>query len=111
MATYDDFLKIDIRVGQVVQVDDFPEAHKPAYKLTIDFGPEIGTKMSSGQFVGAYPEKRDLIGKLVLGVVNLTPKKVGPFVSETLTLGVSDGKGSWILVSPERQVGPGLKMQ
>ena len=78
MATIDDFQKLDIRVGKIVSADDFPEAKKPAYKLKIDFGPEIGIKNSSAQIVALY-KKEDLMGKLVLGVVNFPPRKIGPF--------------------------------
>lgn len=98
-ATFDDFLKLDIRVGRVVEVVDFPEARKPSYKLTIDFGPEIGIKKSSGQFV-KHHTKEELMGKLVLGVVNFPPRQIGPFISETLTLGVPDEEGAAIIISP-----------
>lgn len=101
MATYDDFSKVDIRVGKIVAVDDFPEARKPAYKLTIDFGLEIGTKRSSAQLVKHYT-KEELIGKKVLGVVNFPPRQIGPFVSEVLTLGVPDGDHECILVVPDK---------
>ncbi len=101
MATHDDFSKLDIRVGKIVAVDDFPEARKPAYKLTIDFGPEIGTKRSSAQLV-TYYKKEELIGKKVLGVVNFPPRQIGPFVSEVLTLGVPDGEHECILIVPDQ---------
>lgn len=101
MATYDDFVKLDIRVGKVTAVDDFPEAKKPAYKLTIDFGEEIGIKHSSVQVVKHY-KKEELLGKLVLGVVNFPPRQIGPFVSETLTLGVPDTNHDCILISPDK---------
>lgn len=100
MVTYDDFSKIDIRVGIIVGVEDFPEARKPAYKLTIDFGTEIGTKRSSAQLVKYY-KKEDLVGKKVLGVVNFPPRQIGPFLSEVLTLGVPDGDHECILVVPD----------
>ena len=87
MASYDDFLKLDIRVGKILTVEDFPEARKPSYKLTINFGSDIGIKKSSGQFVKNH-SKEELVGKLVLGVVNFPPRQIGPFISETLTLGV-----------------------
>ncbi len=101
MATYDDFVKLDIRVGKIVSVEDFPEAKKPAYKLTIDFGPEIGTKRSSAQLVKYY-KKDELIGKKVLGVVNFPIKQIGPFLSEALTLGVPDEDHECVLVSPDK---------
>lgn len=100
MATIEDFQKLDIRTGRIVEVNDFPEAKKPAYKLKIDFGPEIGIKNSSVQIVALY-KKEELIGKLVLGVVNFPPRKIGPFESEVLTLGVPDADGKVILITPD----------
>ncbi len=109
MATIDDFQKLDIRVGRIVSCDLFPEARKPAYKLTIDFGPETGTKQSSAQITENYrPE--DLVGKLVLCVVNFPPRQIGPFISEVLTLGVPDEKGNVVLVHPGMDVPVGGKM-
>ncbi len=102
MATYDDFLKLDVRVGIITAVDDFPEARKPAYKLTIDFGPEIGVKRSSAQLVKHYT-KDALKGKKVLGVVNFPPRQIGPFLSEVLTLGVPDGDHECILIVPDKE--------
>lgn len=96
---YDDFAKVDIRVGKVVTVEDFPEARKPAYKLTIDFGSEIGIKKSSAQ-VKKYYTKETLMNKIVLGVVNFPPKQIGPFMSECLTLGVPDEEGQCVLIGP-----------
>jgi len=101
MPTIDDFLKLDIRVGRIVEVEDFPEARKPAYKLKIDFGARIGARRSSVQIVPRY-RKEELVGKLVLGVVNFPPRRIGPFESEVLTLGVPDGEGNVILVVPEK---------
>lgn len=101
MATIDDFQKLDIRVGKVIEVNDFPEAKKPAYKLRIDFGPEIGVKNSSVQIVALY-KKEELLGKLVLAVVNFPPRKIGPFESEVLTLGVPDQDEKVILITPDR---------
>jgi tRNA-binding protein len=98
--TYDDFVKIDIRAGTIVQVESFPEARKPAYKLVIDFGPEVGMKKSSAQITEHYPNKEELVGKQVLAVVNFPPKQIGPFISEVLTLGVADPSGKVILVQP-----------
>lgn len=102
MATIDDFQKLDIRVGKIISVDDFPEAKKPAYKLTIDFGQEIGIKHSSVQIVQRYA-KDDLIGKLVLGVVNFPPRQIGPFTSEVLTLGVPDIDKNCVLITPDKE--------
>ena len=103
MATIDDFDKLDIRVGKVISVEDFPEARKPAYKLTIDFGPEIGIKKSSAQIVDRY-KKEDLVGRFVMGVVNFPPRQIGPFKSETLTLGVPDENGKVVLIKPDVDV-------
>ncbi|MBI4129813.1 tRNA-binding protein [Candidatus Roizmanbacteria bacterium] len=103
MATYDDFTKLDIRVGKILNVEDFPEARKPAYKLTIDFGDEIGKKQSSAQLVTHY-KKEELVGKLVLGVVNFPPRQIGPFSSECLTLGVPDANHECILITPDKTV-------
>lgn len=101
MATIDDFQKLDIRVGKVIEASDFPEAKKPAYKLKIDFGAEIGIKNSSVQIVALY-SKDELVGRLVLGVVNFPPRKIGPFESEILTLGVPDKDGNVILITPDK---------
>lgn len=100
MATFDDFLKLDIRVGRIVDAREFPEARKPAYKLAIDFGPDVGIKGSSAQIVARYSTD-ELVGKLVLGVVNFPPRRIGPFESEVLTLGVPDGEGRVMLVAPD----------
>lgn len=97
--TINDFETVDIRVGRVINAEEFPEALKPAYKLTIDFGDQIGIKKSSAQVTTHYSVS-DLAGRLVLGVVNLPPRQVGPFVSEVLTLGVPDADGNVILIEP-----------
>jgi tRNA-binding protein len=102
VISYADFNKVDIRVGRVVQVDGFPEARKPAYKLLIDFAGEIGVKTSSAQATALYT-KEALLGRLVLAVVNFPPKQIGPMMSEVLTLGVPDGRGNVVLVVPERE--------
>ncbi len=109
MATIDDFLKLDIRVGKVLSAEDFPEARKPAYKLTIDFGAEVGIKKSSVQIVENY-KKEDLINRLVLGVVNFPPRQIGPFTSETLTLGVPDAEAKVVLIQPDIDVPIGGKL-
>jgi tRNA-binding protein len=100
MATYEDFVKLDIRIGKILEVTDFPEARKPSYILTIDFGDEVGIKKSSAQLVKYY-KKEDLIGKKVLGVVNFPPKQIGPFFSESLTLGVPDPEHECVLIVPD----------
>ena len=101
--TFDDFLKVDIRVGRIVAVEPFPQARKPAFKLTVDFGPEIGTKRSSAQItVNHSPE--DLVGSLVMAVVNFPPRQIGPMMSEVLTLGVLDADGEVMLIAPDRAV-------
>lgn len=107
--TYDDFVKVDIRVGKVMVAEDFPEAHKPAYKLTIDFGPEIGIKMSSAQITEKY-EKEDLMGEYVIAVINFPPKRIGPFKSEVLTLGFADSNGQVVLAKPDMKVPIGAKL-
>jgi tRNA-binding protein len=99
MISYEDFTKVDIRVGRVVEIQEFPEARKPAYQFTIDFGSEIGLKRSSAQAVGAHT-KEELLGKLVCCVVNFPPKKVANFESEVLTLGFKNAKGDgWVLIT------------
>lgn len=103
MATIDDFGKLDIRVGRIVDVQDFPEARKPAYKLAVDFGPEIGVKKSSAQIVANYT-KEELSGRSVLAVVNFPPRQIGTFMSEVLTLGVPDAAGQVVLVQPATDV-------
>jgi tRNA-binding protein len=109
IITYQDFEKVDIRVGKIFQVEDFPQARKPAYKLTIDFGPDIGIKRSSAQLTRHYT-KEELVGKLVIAVVNFPPKRIGPFLSEVLTLGLPDGHGNVVLLSPTRNVPLGGRM-
>ncbi len=101
--TFEDFEKVDIRVGRIVRADPFPEARKPAYKLLIDFGSEIGVKKSSAQLT-TYYQREELEGRLVLGVVNFPPRQIGPFMSEVLTLGVPGAEGGVVLIVPERGV-------
>jgi tRNA-binding protein len=107
--SYADFERVDIRVGRVVSVDDFPAARKPAIKLTIDFGADIGVKKSSAQATKHYTREQ-LLGRLVVAVVNFPPKQIGPFMSEVLTLGVPDGEGDVVLLVPERDVPIGGRM-
>ena len=109
MITFSDFERVDIRVGLIVRAEAFPEARKPAYKLTIDFGPEIGTKKSSAQLTRHY-QPEALEGRRVLAVVNFPPRQIGPFMSEVLTLGVPDADGSVVLVVPDKPVPLGGKL-
>src|SRR3989344_3090578 len=106
---YDAFAAVDMRVGRIVEVEEFPEARKPAWKLTVDFGSEIGKKRSSAQIVALYT-KEDLLDRLVIGVVNFAPKKIGPFLSECLVCGVSDDQGRVVLLTPEREAPLGAKV-
>ena len=100
--TYEDFAKLDVRVGRVVAVEDFPQARKPAWKLRIDFGP-LGVKSSSAQLTLHYG-KDDLVGKLVLGVVNFPPRQIANYFSEVLTLGIEVAPGDIVLIHPDRDV-------
>ncbi len=107
--SYAEFERVDIRIGRIVEVLDFPEARKPAYKLRIDFGPALGIKKSSAQATKHYV-KTDLLNRLVVAVVNFPPKQIGPYMSEVLTLGVPDGEGAVVLLTPERDVPLGGRM-
>lgn len=107
--TYDAFEAVDIRVGTVVEARPFPEARKPAIKLTIDFGPEIGVKKSSAQLTVHYRPDQ-LIGRQVCAVVNFPPRQIGPFISEVLTLGMPDEDGAVVLVRPDLRVPNGGKL-
>lgn len=107
--SFDEFMAVDIRVGTVVAVEDFPQAKKPAWKLTVDFGPEIGVRRSSAQITVHYG-KEDLLGRQVLGVVNFPPRQIGPFMSEVLVLGLHDEAGAVVVIGPERAVPNGARM-
>lgn len=107
--SFDDFLAVDIRVGTIIVAEDFPEARKPAYKLQIDFGDEIGVKKSSAQITDHYSTD-DLVGRQVIAVVNFPPRQIGPVRSEVLTLGLSDEGGRIVLLAPDQTVPNGQKM-
>lgn len=106
---FNDFLKVDIRVGKIISAEEFPEARNPAYKLKIDFGDEIGIKKTSAQITQNY-KLDDLHGKLIAGVVNFPPKQIGPFMSEVLVLGFTDDNDYVTLVSPDKNVPIGGKL-
>jgi len=109
MISFEDFEKVDVRVGRIVRAETFPEARKPAYKLLIDFGAEIGQRRSSAQLTIHYT-REELIGRLVLAVVNFPPRQIGPFMSDVLTLGVPDEHGAVVLISPDTEVPIGARL-
>jgi tRNA-binding protein len=108
-VTYDDFARLDIRVGTVTRAEPFPEARKPAVKLWVDYGPDIGVKKSSAQITAHY-QLETLVGRQVLGVVNFPPRQIGPFRSEALVLGLHDAVGRVVLIGPDQPVPNGEKM-
>ena len=110
MIDVDDFLRVDIRVGTVLRAEPFPEARKPAIKMWIDFGPEIGERTSSAQ-VAAHYAPETLVGRQVVGVVNFPPRQIGRFLSEVLVLGLADAEGAIVLLAPDRPVPDGERMQ
>ncbi|MEM7298544.1 MAG: tRNA-binding protein [Bacteroidota bacterium] len=109
MIQWSDFEKVDMRVGTIIGIEDFPEARKPAYKLTIDFGPEIGIKKSSAQITTLYNKKR-LKNEQVIAVVNFPPKQIGPFISECLVMGIYNENNDVVLIRPQRETMNGAKV-
>jgi len=109
LINFDDFLKVDIRSGTIVEAEPYPEARKPAYKLKIDFGDKIGVKRSSAQITHYY-KPEELVGRQVMAVVNFPPRQIGKFMSEVLTLGVDDGHGNVVLLKPDQDVPNGFRM-
>jgi tRNA-binding protein len=109
MISWDDFEKIEIRTGTIIEVTDFPKARKPAYRLTIDFGADTGIKKSSAQ-ITAYYNKKDLLNRQIIAVVNFPPKQISNFISECLVLGVYDENNEVILLQPERTLQNGMKI-
>ena len=109
MITWDDFEKVELRIGTIIEVMDFPEARKRAYKLQVDFGPDIGIRKSSAQITNLYG-KQELIGKQVLAVTNFPPKQIGPFLSECLVTGVQTANGAVTLVRPDAKVDNGERL-
>lgn len=107
--SFDDFLKVDIRVGTIVAAETFPQARKPAYRLTIDFGPTIGEKKSSAQITAHY-SPADLIGRKVAAVINFPPRQIGPMMSEVLTVGFPDKNGEVVLFAPDHEVPDGARL-
>lgn len=107
--SFDDFLKVDIRVGRITRAEAFPEARTPAIKLWVDFGAEIGVKKSSAQITAHY-DPEALIGRQVMAVVNFPPRQIGPFISEVLVLGAADDAGQISLIAPDHLVSPGARM-
>ena len=106
---FDDFLRVDIRAGRVTRAEPYPEARKPAIKLWVDFGPEIGERKSSAQITAHYTPE-DLVGKQVMAVVNFPPRQIGRFMSEVLVLGLSDDNGDIVLIGPDQAVPDGARM-
>ncbi len=106
---FDDFLRVDIRVGRIVAAEPFPEARKPSLKLTIDFGPGVGVKRSSAQIAALYAPEA-LAGRMVAAVVNFPPRQIGKFMSEVLTLGFPDAQGRVVLFAPDSDVPPGARL-
>ena len=107
--TFDDFMKVDIRVGTIIEANEFPEARKPAYKMRIDFGPDIGIRKTSAQITKHY-QRQDLVGRQVAAVVNFPPRQIGPVMSEVLTLGFPDEEGEVVLVIIDKTIENGARL-
>jgi len=107
--TFDDFMKVDIRVGRVLRAEPYPEARKPAIKLWVDYGPDIGEKKSSAQITDHY-DPETLVGRLVMGVVNFPPRQIGKFMSEALVLGFMDADNAVVLAVPDKELTPGARL-
>jgi tRNA-binding protein len=110
MIEFDDFARIDMRVGRIVSADPFPEARKPAYRLRIDFGPEIGERVSSAQLTVTYPDRSALVGRQVVAVMNFPPRRIAGFASEVLVLGAMGPDGEVDLLRPEPECADGLRI-
>jgi tRNA-binding protein len=106
---FDDFLKVEVHAGTIIAAEPFPQARKPAFKLTIDFGPEIGTRRSSAQITALY-KAEELVGRQLIAVTNFAPRQIGPFMSEVLVLGLSDAEGRIALLAPDHPVPDGARM-
>ncbi len=107
--SWDDFQKVELRIGTILEVEEFPEAHKPAWKLTVDFGEEIGVRRASAQITDLYM-REELVGKQIVGVVNFPPKQIGPFMSECLVTGFVQADGSVVLAIPDKPAANGLRL-
>ncbi len=107
--TWDDFAKVELRVGTIIEVAEFPEARKPAWKLTVDYGDEVGVRRASAQITDLYT-RENLVGKQIVGVVNFPPKQIGPFMSECLVSGFVQADGSVVLAVPDKPVANGLRL-
>ena len=110
MIEFDDFARVDMRVGRILAADPFPEARKPAYRLRIDFGPEIGERMSSAQLTVTYPDREDLVGRQVVAVLNFPPRRIAGFASEVLVLGAMGEAGAVHLLAPDPPCDNGLRI-
>ncbi len=107
--TWDDFARVELRVGTIIEIAEFPEARKPAWKLTVDYGDEVGVRRASAQITDLYT-RENLVGKQIVGVVNLPPKQIGPFMSECLVSGFAQADGSVVLAVPDKPVANGLRL-